>query len=85
MATVKTAISLDQRLFQEINAIARRRRIPRSQLIAQAVREFLRARSRDDLTERIDRSEAAIAETAQERRAKSASVENLRELLEGSW
>lgn len=41
MASVKTAISLQKPLFDEAKALARKMKIPRSRLLAIALREYL--------------------------------------------
>jgi len=52
MPTVKTAISLDRELLQEIDAVAAETGQPRSRVLAAAAREYLRRReSRGELDE----------------------------------
>ena len=40
MAMIKTAISLNDIIYEEINALAKRLRVPRSQLFALAAENF---------------------------------------------
>lgn len=44
MATVKTAISLPETLFKEIDELARETNVSRSKLLAQAAEEYLERR-----------------------------------------
>jgi metal-responsive CopG/Arc/MetJ family transcriptional regulator len=55
----KTAVSIPQRLFEAADRVARRRRIPRSQLYAEALKQFLAGVDEEDITAQIN---AAIAE-----------------------
>ena len=49
MTTVKTAVSLDRGLFEATVALARRMKTSRSQVVALALDEFLRAQRNLDL------------------------------------
>jgi metal-responsive CopG/Arc/MetJ family transcriptional regulator len=51
---VKTAVSLPESLFKEAERMARRLGIPRSQLFARALEEFIRSHDRRAITERLD-------------------------------
>ena len=84
MAAVKTAVSIDQDLFRRWDALARKRRIPRSKLLSQALEEFLAQHDAEELTRRINRA-CAAAETSEEKRFRKAASTSLRRLLEGSW
>ena len=42
MATIKTAISIQESLFDQVNDLAEELQIPRSQLFALAVEEFIK-------------------------------------------
>jgi metal-responsive CopG/Arc/MetJ family transcriptional regulator len=44
MANIKTAISLDEKLFHQVEALAQEMKLARSRLVAMAVEEFLRRR-----------------------------------------
>jgi metal-responsive CopG/Arc/MetJ family transcriptional regulator len=46
MASVKTAISLQKPLFDQVEALVEKMRIPRSRLFVLAVEEFLRRQHR---------------------------------------
>jgi metal-responsive CopG/Arc/MetJ family transcriptional regulator len=51
---VKTAVSLPDDLFQMAEAAARRLRVSRSELYAQAIAEFLKQREEGTVTERLN-------------------------------
>ena len=54
MATVKTAISLDAKLFAEADSLARVMRTSRSHLVAEALREFIQRHRDLDITCRLN-------------------------------
>ena len=54
MATVKTAISIPERLFEELEAAAKEMQVSRSQVFAQAVKEFLRERENRRILEQLN-------------------------------
>lgn len=55
MATVKTAISMPEHLFQELEAAAKEMQVSRSQVFTQAVKEFLRERENRRILEQLNR------------------------------
>ena len=55
MATVKTAISMPEHLFEELEAAAKEMQVPRSQVFALAVKEFLRERENRRILEQLNR------------------------------
>jgi len=60
MANVKTAISIQQSLFEQAEALAREMHISRSRLFALAMEDFMRRYESQRLLERIN---AAYADT----------------------
>ena len=84
MTAVKTAISLDKGLFDEMDRLARRRGVPRSRLYAEAVELYLHRRDARDLTEQLNRVYDEPA-TATEKRLRKAAAGSFRRLVEGSW
>jgi metal-responsive CopG/Arc/MetJ family transcriptional regulator len=52
---MKTAISVPDELFQEAERHAKRQRKSRSQLYAEALREYLTRRAPDEVTEAMNR------------------------------
>ena len=59
MAQTKTAISIPKVLFQETDQIAHELNIPRSQLIALALEEFIRRYQNKKLLEQINQAYTA--------------------------
>lgn len=58
MAAVKTAISLDETIFHEVDALARRMNISRSAVFARAAQNFVRRQQNRELLEKINRAYA---------------------------
>jgi hypothetical protein len=54
MPVVKTAVSLPAGLFKEASALAAELKIPRSRLVAMAVREFLEKRRSKRMFDRLN-------------------------------
>ena len=54
MASVKTAVSLDERLFREVEEIAREMKVPRSRVVALALRDYIRRRENRKLVAEIN-------------------------------
>lgn len=66
MPSVKTAISLDELLFARVEKAAAEMEIPRSQLFALAVEEFLERRRGESLTRAINEAHAQYIATPEE-------------------
>ena len=62
MATVKTAISLQENLFEQAEAIAAEMKISRSRLIAIALEEFIRRHQNRILLEKINAAYGDISD-----------------------
>ena len=54
MACVKTAISIEESLLDDVKALAGRMKISRSQLFARAVREFMGRHNGEEITRRLN-------------------------------
>ncbi len=54
MANIKTAISIEEPLFEEIDALATELEVSRSSLFTMAVREFIKKRKNQKLLEAIN-------------------------------
>jgi metal-responsive CopG/Arc/MetJ family transcriptional regulator len=80
MAAVKTAITLDRRLLERIDEVARELELPRSRVIARAAEEYLR---RHDSARMLAELDAAYAggPTAEERRLAGARRQAHRRVL----
>jgi metal-responsive CopG/Arc/MetJ family transcriptional regulator len=84
MAYIKTAISLRQTLFREADAMARRMGMPRSQLFAKALQEFIERHRNRQLLERINRAYDDFPDAA-EREVQFRIKARQRERLRGQW
>ncbi len=62
MATVKTAISLQESLFEQAEALAAKMKISRSRLIAMALEEFISRHQNRLLLEKINAAYEGISE-----------------------
>lgn len=78
---MKTAISLPDDLFLQAEEFAKRLGISRSELYANALREFIVMRQQNDLTERINIACATLSTALPEDSAKVAR----KRLLEVEW
>lgn len=56
MSAVKTAISIDRVLFEAVEELAKRRKVPRSRLFAEAAQELVRKDRNQRLLEQINAS-----------------------------
>ncbi len=82
MPTVKTAISLDRQLLQEIDAVASETGRPRSRVLADAAREYLRHRESRRLLDELNRT---YPEDEGESPDRELRRRKHRELVEGEW
>ena len=84
MASVKTAISLQKPLFDQVEALAEKMNVPRSRVFALAVEEFVRRHQSQRLLQQINEAyEGApdLAEAALRRRMRRPH----RQLVKGEW
>ncbi len=81
MSTVKTGISMDSALFDCASKMAKREHIPRSQLFARAVREYLERHENRSLLNRLNKvyDQGGDVEEVQRMRATH------RALIKGEW
>ena len=83
--TVKTAISLDQRLFKEAESMASAMKVSRSHFFGLALREFLRKQKSRQMLERLNRVYGDSASGAETDALARAHRPSHRKLVEGSW
>ena len=82
---MKTAISLPDSLYQEAEVTARNLGIPRSQLFAKAVEEFIKHHQREAITEKLNSVYSKIGEI-EESHISLSGLESIRELTKNdSW
>jgi metal-responsive CopG/Arc/MetJ family transcriptional regulator len=83
MPTIKTAISVEEPLFEEIEALARELAVSRSQVFALAAREFVQQHKARRLLAAIN---AAYTEPdAEETAIMEKMREEERKLVQGQW
>ena len=83
MSSVKTAISLEEPLFEQAENAARELKISRSRLFALAIEEFLRKHESRKLLAAINAS--VEAPDPHERAVQSALRRRQRNRMEGEW
>jgi metal-responsive CopG/Arc/MetJ family transcriptional regulator len=82
---MKTAISLPDDLFYAAEETAEELGIPRSRLIANALREFISRHRKEHITEQLNRVYEKIDKSMEMNRG-NASIETLRELTrDDTW
>jgi metal-responsive CopG/Arc/MetJ family transcriptional regulator len=84
MAQIKTAISLDRSLFEQVEILARKMKVSRSRLFAMALADFLQHRESEQLLQEINAAyHNGPDEAEQIRRQGMYSMQ--RKLVEGEW
>ena len=82
---MKTAVSIPDDLFKTAEKTAKRLGIPRSQLFAKALEEFIQLHSKESVTERLNRIYLKEKSSLEEN-ISNLSVESLRKSLKNdSW
>lgn len=84
MASVKTAISIPEYLFQELEAVAKEMQVSRSQVFALAVKEFLRERENRRILEQLNRVYGEEPDE-EEREYLARMKARYRKIIEGEW
>jgi metal-responsive CopG/Arc/MetJ family transcriptional regulator len=72
VSAVKTAISLDKEIFEQVEEIARELETSRSRVIGIALEEYLHRRKNRQIEEQMATALASISETAEDRQARAA-------------
>jgi metal-responsive CopG/Arc/MetJ family transcriptional regulator len=84
MATIKTAISLEEPLFREVESLVRELRMSRSQFFALAAREYIEQVRNRDLLNRINRAYSE-GPTSAERVLNEKRKTYHRRIIQGEW
>ena len=88
MSTLQTAISLPERLYKDAEKTAKSLGIPRSQLFAKALEEYITKHKRGEVTEKLNEIYGKINTDAQIHGSgiETAGLESLRELTKNdAW
>jgi metal-responsive CopG/Arc/MetJ family transcriptional regulator len=83
-STVKTAISLDGRLFRRAEGLARRLKVSRSRLFARAMEEFIERRTNEELLRAINAACEAPGDPGEEKLGRAHRRQH-RRLVRGEW
>lgn len=85
MSNVKTAISLDAKLFQRANQIAETLQVSRSRLFAIAIEKLVREYEAHGVTEALNAVYTDYTPTAEDAKTLQLMREHQRKLVEGTW
>jgi metal-responsive CopG/Arc/MetJ family transcriptional regulator len=84
MANIKTAISIEQPLFKEIEALAKEMKISRSRLFSVAVRDFIQHHKNQELLNAINAAYNDRPDFSEERLNKQMKSKQ-RRLVKDTW
>ena len=84
MANVKTAISVDRPLFDEVDALAQEMEVSRSYLFALAVREFVQRRKSQKILEAVNAAHDDVPDPAEDS-LQTRMRSKHRELVQDQW
>lgn len=85
MANVKTAISLQQPLFEQVDALAQELQIPRSRLFVLAVEAFIQRHQNRQLLEAINEAYGDLPDTTEEQALRDRMRQQHGQMVEGQW
>ena len=85
MTSIKTAISIDEPLFEQVKALAQQLHISRSRLFALALQDFLRRHENRILLEQLNTAYQDDSADAAERQVQRRMRRQQRKLVEGAW
>ncbi len=84
MANVKTAISIQDSLFEEAEALAREMNISRSRLFALALEDYIRRHQNNELLERINAAYGEAPDRSEEALLQAMRRQH-RQIVEDEW
>ena len=84
MANIKTAISIEKPLFEEVETLAKELKISRSRIFALAVRDFIQQHRNQKLLEAINRAYEDHPDIEDERVIDQMRSRH-RDLVKGQW
>lgn len=82
MSRTKTAVSIDEGLFREAEALAGKMGISRSELFSRAVEEFVRERENREILERLNEAHAGGLDEEEQKHLEHAMIQHGRLLEE---
>ena len=84
MTTVKTAISIQKSLFEQVNSLAEELQMPRSQLFVLAVEEFIQRHHNRNMLRALNEVYADAPEPDEDALRQRMRQQH-RQLVEGQW
>lgn len=84
MANIKTAISLQKSLFEQVDNMAREMKISRSRLFVMALEEYIRRHQNQDLLEKINQVYRDVPDKAEKVRVRGMKKQQ-RKVVQGEW
>lgn len=84
MSTVKTAVSLEKSLFDQVDALARKLKVNRSRLFAMALEDFFKRYESRQLLERINEAHKDAPDPAERLWLRKMRRVH-RKIVEGEW
>ncbi len=84
MTTIKTAISIQKSLFEQVNSLAEELQMPRSQLFVLAIEEFIKRYQNRKMLEALNEVYADAPDSNEEALQEKRRQQH-KQLLEGQW
>jgi metal-responsive CopG/Arc/MetJ family transcriptional regulator len=84
MASIKTALSVPENIFRQVNELAREMNISRSRVFVLAVEEFIERRQNQRLIEKINAAYSDLPDQNEEKRLRQARRTH-RQIVEHEW
>jgi len=84
MANIKTAISLKESLFEQVEALAQEMKVSRSRLFVLALEDYLRRHQNRQLLERINQAYCDAPDATEQTRLRDTRRQH-RRIVEGTW
>lgn len=84
MTTIKTAVSLQESLFEQVEDLARQLNVSRSRVVALALEEFVQRHHNRQLLEALDQAYADLVDENDLARTLARRQQH-RRLVEGEW
>lgn len=84
MANIKTAISIQKSLFEQVDSLAREMKVSRSRLFVLAVEAYVRRSQNQQLLENINNAYADEPDFSEQKRLRKTRRPH-RKLVEGTW
>jgi metal-responsive CopG/Arc/MetJ family transcriptional regulator len=81
---IKTAISLQKSLFEQVEALARELNVSRSRLFVLALEDFIRRYHNQQLLEQINRAYDDLPDSTEQARLSQMQHQH-RRIVEGEW